>query len=65
VVFGEILHYLGTVVLGAATSIVVPFTLSPLTPVYIVTALVTCLAGAYPPARRAAQLNIIDAISAE
>lgn len=65
VVFGEILHYLGTVVLGAATSIVVPFTLSLLTPVYIVTALVICLAGAYPPARRAAQLNIIDAISDE
>lgn len=65
VAFGEVLHYLGTVVLGAATSITVPFTLSLMTPVYILTALAVCLAGAYPPARHAARINIIEGISDE
>jgi putative ABC transport system permease protein len=65
VVFGELLHYLGTVVIGYATSIHVAYGLSIMTPLYVFAAVAVCVAGSYPPARHAARLNMVDAISDE
>lgn len=65
IIFGELLHYLGTVALSAATSITVAYSLSLLAPLSIFTALTLCIAGALVPARYAAKLNILDAISNE
>lgn len=65
IVFGELLHYLGTVALSAATSITVRYEVSYLAPLSIVTALALCMAGAFAPARYAARLDILDSINNE
>jgi putative ABC transport system permease protein len=64
-VFGASLHYLATVVLSTTTSFNIAYRVEPLALLYATFALVVCLLGAFPPAWRAAMVNIIDAISVE
>ncbi|MEV0293668.1 FtsX-like permease family protein [Nocardia sp. NPDC050710] len=64
-VFGASLHYLGTMILSATTSIRVTYTVHPLALVYAAVALGLCLLGAIPPARRAGRIGIVEAVSAD
>lgn len=64
-VFGTALHYVATVVLSATTSVQISFALQPVAWLYAGIAALLSMAGAVPPAWRAGQVNIVEAVSAE
>lgn len=64
-VIGAVLHYLSDEILSATTSIDISYSPRPITLVYVGVSVVLCLVGALVPARRAARMNITEAIANE
>ncbi|MEP9415156.1 FtsX-like permease family protein [Gordonia sp. VNQ95] len=64
-VIGAILHVLSDEILAATTSIDVAYSPRPITIVFVAASVVLCLVGAVVPARRAARMNITEAIANE
>ncbi|MGV9669344.1 FtsX-like permease family protein [Gordonia sp. NPDC003504] len=64
-VVGAILHVLSDEILAATTSIDVAYSPRPITIVFVAASVVLCLVGAAVPARRAARMNITEAIANE